>query len=265
MRFINPNAGWTIYPTGSTTGSTLITDSAGSITQINLKQATGEPLITNIQANDLMLVANCSRGQIFAVSGQGSATLAPLTTNFAPPAGQQGMAAPMLFDLNTDYQTVTYYLQMVSNGDGTNTGALMRRLNGASPGDEIVRGIERLDFKYGVEYPDGTTQFLSAAQVDASNSTTTGCISGQPYPIDTVDQGCLWRAVKSIQVDLLMDGQVPLYTLSADEMQYTYQTDGITTLSPPSAAKVTPTQQGFVNPLLRREFTALISLRNFNP
>ncbi|WP_266181155.1 PilW family protein [Dyella humicola] len=271
MRFINPGSGWTIYPSGSTTGTTMTTSSVtsgASITQINLKAAAGEPPIANIKANDLMLVSNCSTGQIFAVSGQGSPILAPLPvgTNFALPQGQQGAAAPMLFDLNTDFQTVTYYLQVVDNHDGTTTGALMRRVNGAFPGDEIVRGIERLDFKYGVEYPDGTTQFLDAATVDASNSTTTGCISGMKHTIDTVDQGCLWRAVKSIRVDLLMNGQVPLYTLTADEMQYTYQTDGITAPAAPGDArrKVTPAQQNFVNQLLRREFTALISLRNFN-
>ena len=267
MRYVNPSAGWTLYPAGSATGSTLTTDGSGAITQINLNPTGSEPTITNIHANDLMLVANCSAGQIFGVSGQGSATLVPLASNFSQISGQQGMAAPMLFDLNTDFQTVTYYLRVVDNNDGTKTGALMRRVNGASPGDEIVRGIERLDFKYGVEYPDGTTQFLDAATVDASTVATTGCVPMLPAPLDPADRGCLWRAVKSIEVNLLMNGQVPLYTLTADEMQYTYQTDGITTPAAPGAAgrKVTPAQQGFVDPLLRREFTALISLRNFNP
>ncbi len=270
MRYVNPTAGWTIYPTGSATGSTLTTNAAGAITQINLAPTGSEPPITNIHANDLMLVANCSAGQIFGVSGQGSATLTPLASNFSQILGQQGMAAPMLFDLNTDFQTVTYYLQVVDNHDGTTTGALMRSVNSNNPANqpaEVVRGIERLDFKYGVEYPDGTTQFLSAATVDASTVATTGCVPMLPAPLDPADRGCLWRAVKSIEVDLLMNGQVPLYTLTADEMQYTYQTDGITTPAAPGAAgrKVTPAQQNFVNPLLRREFTALISLRNFNP
>lgn len=273
MRYINPAAGWTIYPTGSATGSTVTTNASdGSIKTINLNPMVGEPAFTNIQTNDLMLLANCSNAQIFAVTGQGTATLTPqgigttTGTNFAAPSGQQGMAAPMLFDLTTDYQTVTYFLQVVANGDGTNTGALMRRVNGSSPAAEVVRGIERLDFKYGVEYPDGTTRFLDAATVDASTVATTGCTSQPPFPVDAIDRGCLWRAVKSIEVDLLMDGQVPMYTLSANEMQYTYQTDGITTPAAPGAARqVKPTQQGFVDPLVRREFTALVSLRNFNP
>lgn len=277
MRFINPAAGWTIYPAGSTVGSTLVTSAAdGSLTQISMKAASGEPPITNISNTDLMLLANCSTSQIFAVSGQGTATLTPTAigtstgTNFATISGQQGMAAPMLFDLNTDYQTVTYFLQVVANNDANNTttGALMRRVNGAAQPDELVRGIERLDFKYGVQYPDGTTRFLDAATVDASTSTTPGCTSQVPFPADPTDKGCLWRAVKSIEVDLLMDGQVPLYTLTTDEMQYTYQSDtAIPTLAAPSASgrNVTPAQQGFVDPLLRREFTALISLRNFNP
>lgn len=277
MRFINPASGWTIYPTGSATGSTLITSASdGSLTTINLNPTSTEPAATNINANDLMLLANCSTAEIFAVSGQGSGTLTPqgigttTGTNFASISGQQGMAAPMLFDLNTDYQTVTYFLQVVANNDAnsTTTGALMRRVNGAAKPDELVRGIERLDFKYGVEYPDGTTRFLDAATVDASTSTTPGCTSQVPFPADTTNKGCLWRAVKSIQVDMLMDGQVPLYTLTADEMLYTYQSDApLTSLAAPEASGrgVTPTQQGFVDPLLRREFTALISIRNFNP
>lgn len=277
MRYINPAAGWAIYPAGSALGSTLLTSPAdGSLTQINLKAASGEPPITNISNTDLMLLANCSTSQIFAVSGQGTGTLTPKAIgastgdNFAAISGQQGMAAPMLFDLNTDYQTVTYFLQVVANNDANNTttGALMRRVNGAAKPDELVRGIERLDFKYGVQYPDGTTRFLDAATVDASTSTTPGCTSQVPFPADPTDLGCLWRAVKSIEVDLLMDGQVPLYTLTTDEMQYTYQSDtAIPTLAAPSASgrNVTPLQQGFVDPLLRREFTALISLRNFNP
>lgn len=280
LRYLKPGSGWTIYPSGSASGSTLITNAAdSSLAQINLAPTSTEPPVTNFQPGDLALLANCSSAQVFAITGQGSGTLVPMgvgTTagyNFALPTGQQGTAAPMLFDLNRDYQTVTYYLEVVPSGDGiTTTGALMRRVNGnnASEGgreDELVRGIERLDFKYGVEYPDGTTRFLSAADVDASTSGTPGCTSQVPNPADTIDKGCLWRAVKSIEVDLLMDGQVPLYTLTPGELEYTYATDGLTTPSAPgdAARKVTPAQQGFVNPLLRREFTALVSLRNFNP
>jgi type IV pilus assembly protein PilW len=185
-------------------------------------------------------------------------------SNFAVPSGQAGMAAPVLFDLNTDFQTVTYYLRVVQASDGvTKTGALIRRVNGVDS-DPIVTGIERLNFRYGVELPDGTTKFLAAGDVDASTSSTPGC-SSQVLNPDTTDKGCLWRAVKSIEVDLVMNGQVPLYTLTNNELQYTYAYDGKTLLTPPGSMGVTPAQQGFANQLIRREFTALVSVRNYNP
>lgn len=286
MRYIDPSSGWAVYPAGTSTsagsGSTLATaTSSGTVSQINLNPASNEPAVSHFKSGDVAMLANCSSAQIFAVTGGGTSTLTPAAAassagtgqNMALPSTQQGSAAPMLFDVNRDYLTVTYFLQVVQNADGTTkTGALMRRVNGASldgksTADEIVRGIERLDFKYGVEYPDGTTRFLTAAQVDKSNATTPGCTTSVPLPIDTINQGCLWRAVKSIEVDLLMDGQMPLYTLSQNEMQYTYLTDGITAPASPSSSGrlVTPTQQGFVNQLLRREFTAVVSLRNYNP
>lgn len=79
--------------------------------------------------------------------------------------------------------------------------------------------------------------------------------------------GCLWRAIQTIEVNILMDGQTPLYTLTPAEMNYIYTPDGDTTPQPPTSATraVQPSVQGFPNQLLRREFTTVISLRNFNP
>jgi type IV pilus assembly protein PilW len=277
MRFINANAGWTIYPTGSATGSTITTSAAdGSLTSITLNPTTNEPAASAFASGDLAMLANCSSAQIFAVNKSSTTTLTPAAAsssasptdgqNFAVISGQQGSSAPKLFDLNTDFQTVTYYVQETLADDGVSqTGALMRRVNGATTADEVVRGVERLDFKYGVQYPDGSTRFLDAKTIDASTSATTGCTVAVLYPADTTNRGCLWRAVKSIEVDLLMDGQVPLNTMSADEMQYTYSTDGKTTLTAPDSFTIKPSDQGFVNPMLRREFTALVSLRNYNP
>jgi type IV pilus assembly protein PilW len=274
MRFINSAAGWTIYPAGSATGSTLaVSSSVGALTSITLNPTSKEPAATAFGAGDLAMLADCSSAQIFAVTKSGNSLVPAASSsspgtgdNFATISGQQASAAPKLFDLNTDFQTVTYFVQVALADDGvTHTGALMRRLNGAATADEIVRGVERLDFKYGVQYPDGSTRFLDAATIDASTSTSTGCTATVLYPADTTNRGCLWRAVKSIQVDLLMDGQMPLNTMSADEMQYTYLTDGKSTLSSPSSFSVTPAAQGFVNPMMRREFITLVALRNYNP
>jgi type IV pilus assembly protein PilW len=68
-------------------------------------------------------------------------------------------------------------------------------------------------------------------------------------------------------VRILMDGQTPLYTLSTHEMNYVYVADGNSVPTAPDDAKraVKPREQGFANPMLRREFSALISLRNYTP
>lgn len=276
VRYMNPSSGWAI----TSAGSTLTNGASGVV--INLNPQTFEPKASNFKSGDLAMLADCSNAQIFAATLSGTtitsgAVGSAAGQNFVAPTGQTGQAALELFDFNRDYQTVTYYVRVVSNGDssGHTTGALIRRVNGGSANaahngseTEVVRGVERLDFKYGVEYPDGTVHFLTAKQVDGSNSTTPGCTAPEPIAISgSTDPGCLWRAIVSIQVDLLVDGQVPLYTLTSNEEQYTYAADGVTSPQGPESGKfsISPSQQGFVDPMIRREFISLVSVRNFNP
>lgn len=266
LRYVNPARGWDVMPVGSAAGTTLTANTDGTLKQINLNPMANEPPVTDFKSGDLALLATCSGGQVFAVDGGGTKTLLPNGSNFALPSAQTNAAGAKLFDFNTDFQTVTYYVEVVDNGDGNGhmTGALIRRVNGVD--SEVVRGVERLNFKYGIERADGSIQFLSAADVDAGIDTD--CPPSVPIgPGSGHDKGCLWRSVKSIEVDLLMDGQVPLYTLSPNELAYSYAGDGITTPQAPGASgrKVTPSQQGFPDELIRREFTALVAVRNFNP
>ncbi|MGC1547766.1 MAG: PilW family protein [Rhodanobacter sp.] len=289
VRYINPASGWAIMPPGSATGSTMVSNANGTLSitlsPLNTGTAAAEPPAANFLSGDLAMLADCSNAQVFTVAlSSGVLTSAGTGTttgyNYIEPNGQQGMAAPKLFDFNRDYQTVTYYLKVVNNGDGNGhtTGALMRRVNGGTTNathngseNELVRGVERMDFLYGVEYPDGTIRYLHASDVDASNSTTPGCMGVMTLPINgSTDPGCLWRAVTSIQIDLLVDGQIPLFTLLQNDMKYTYATDGVLTPTEPGTTgstgfSVSPTQQGFVNQMIRREFTAVVSVRNFNP
>ena len=268
VRYINPSRGWSIGP-----GRSSIAGSGNVLSSITLNPDTtiGEPPASDFKSGDLAMLADCSNAQIFAAD-DASGVISPNTANnHGKPAMQQPSSAPKLFDFTRDFQTVTYYVKLVSinnNSTAPYTGALMRRVNGGvgNPGgseDEIARGVERLDFKYGVEGANGMTSFLSAAQVDAS--TAADCPPPAPNPLSATDPGCLWRSVKSIEVSILVDGQQPLYTLTASEMNYAYGVDGSEALEAPSAHAVTPSSQGFVNPMLRRQFTALVSLRNFNP
>jgi type IV pilus assembly protein PilW len=267
VRYLNPAGGWIVAQDGDAKGSTLATRADGSLS-IHLNPFTSD--MANQMKGDppLMMLADCSSAQMFAVSGMGNSNLVSNGNNFVQPHLFQNMAAPKLFSIGRDMQTVSYYLKVVDNGDGqgNKTGALIRRVNGGKiTGEEIARGVERLDFRYGVQQPDGTVRYYSADQVD--NSTRADC-PAVPLPITgSDDRGCLWRSVSLIEIDLLMDGQVPLYSLTPDELAYSYAVDGIFAPASPTDArrKVTPQQQGFPLPMLRREFTAVVAVRNANP
>jgi type IV pilus assembly protein PilW len=74
--------------------------------------------------------------------------------------------------------------------------------------------------------------------------------------------------VQTIEAHVLMDGQTPLYTLTPNEMYYIYSPDpnsGTTPTAPDSYAIKPNADQGFPKELIRREFTTLVALRNFNP
>jgi len=268
LRYMSPSRGWTLDGINSTVSA----DSNGKLKSVTLKPATGEPALSEFQAGHLAMLADCSNAQIFAVDAPSSGVLnVRAADNFSEssPINQQLQSAPRLFDLNTDLLTVTYFLQVIDDGNGRKVGALMRRVNGTS--EEVVRGVERLDFLYGVEDSNGSTRYLSASGVDTRVNGAINC----PASVPSVDSsapasnpaGCLWRAVKSIEVRILMDGQVPLYTLTPNELSYTYVADKITEPKAPDDAGrvVKPVEQGFANPVLRREFSALVSLRNYNP
>ncbi|GLQ51209.1 PilW family protein [Dyella flava] len=268
VRYLDASGGWTLAPDGR--GLNVTAD--GSVS-IDLGTATSKWTPADFKpSHPLAMLADCSSAQIFSVSGQGTSQLVSTGSNFVQPAIFQNMAAPKLFDLSLDMLSVTYFLKVVDNGDGMGhtTGALIRRINGGNgerkgSSEEIARGVERLDFKYGVQHADGTVRYYTAAQVD--NSTRADCPS-LPLPIlGDNGHGCLWRSVSLVEVDLVMDGQQPLHSLAPDELAYTYATDGIVEPAPPTAdqRKVTPLQQGFPLPMLRREFTAVVALRNFNP
>ena len=274
VRYINPTSGWAI---GTAAGSTIApSSSSGPITSITLKQdvAAHEPLVSNFKSGDLAMLADCSNAQIFAVGSVAGGVLTVAGgANFAgaQPVALQPQSAPAVFDLNTDLLTVTYYLKVVSvNNDNSApfTGALMRRVNGGVANsahngseDELLRGIERLDFKYGVQDAAGNTSYLTANQVDAS----TTCPPAEINQL-TPATGCLWRGIKSIEVSVLMDGQIPLYTLSTNDIFYSYNGDGSSNgVVAPAGHTIKPSDQGFPDQMLRREFDALVAVRNYNP
>jgi type IV pilus assembly protein PilW len=253
LRYLDGSRGWTLNGTTS-----FMTTASQVVSGFTIVPQTGEPPLTDIKTGDLMMLADCNASQVFSAKVAGSA-ITPNSNyiNVSQPTG----VSPRLFDFNRDYQTVTYYLQVVDDNNGNKTGALMRRQNGVSA--EVVRGVERLDFLYGVMDATGNTSFRTAADIDSATS----CASSNPNVLGS-DPGCMWRSVQSIEVHLLMDGQKPLYALNAGDMQYQYYGDTAVTglASPDNTSRVVkPSQQGFDNHMLRREFTTLVSVRNYNP
>ncbi len=281
IRYLKPGSGWAITPATDAGSHLTVTGTTTTVT-INPITSAGEPPISNF-AGGLAMLANCSNAGVYAVSTSGN-TLTVLGSgspgNYAQPNDITGSAAPRVFDFGNDFQTVTYYLRVVCTDDSNpcdhTTGELVKDVNG-NP-QPLVRGVERLNFFYGVINGNGDTEFLTAGEVDtgidaAGNSLTCppGISSTPPVgipggmPFDPA-HGCLWRAVQTIEVHVLMDGQTPLYTLTPQEMNYIYTPDGGAAPTPPSAHAIQPdTDQGFPKQLLRREFTTLVSLRNFNP
>ncbi|MEW9573051.1 PilW family protein [Rhodanobacter sp. Si-c] len=262
LRYLDAGAGWSLE------GNSIVVPGAGGLVDhVTVVPAAGEPAIADhYAAPDLLMLADCSNASVFAASLQGNAFYPQDAGagNYSRPKAQQPQSAPRLFNFSRDYKTVTWYLQVVDNGSGGTTGALMRRENGNA--EEVVRGVERLDFLYGIEDGNGNTRYLGASDVDTRANGDIPCSPSWQAPLGG-DVGCLWRGIKSIEVRLLMDGQQDLASLGMAERNYTYAGDGITTPEAPGAAgrKVTPAEQGFADTMLRREFSALVSVRNYNP
>jgi len=265
VRYVDADLGWAIGA-----GSTSITvDAKGAIDHIKIQPRAGEPPASEF-SNDMAMLADCSGAMVFAAKvAAGTVTPDPRWNYFKPPAPPESSASLKLYDFERGgFQTVTYYVKAVDNGDGHLTGALVRRFNGGlsrphagGTEEELVRGVERLDFRYGIQDGEGKVRYATADVVDAGNDIP--CPPGEPNPITTV--GCLWRAVSSIEINLVVSGQNPLYTLAPGELAYTYGIDGKTTPTAPSRHKIKPSDQGFPEPMLRREFTAVVAVRNFNP
>jgi type IV pilus assembly protein PilW len=275
VRYLDSSRGWRL---GSNNVAVSNNDATGTLKEIDLSPNANELPVTAFKGS-LALLADCSNAQVFAVTGAGTGTLTPdATNNFSTPLALQPLSAPRLFDFQNDVQNVTYYVQVVSD-DGTNTGnktgALMRRVNGTTvsvPDQELIRGVERLTFRYGVEDSTGGVRFLTADQVDSRLGKTISC-PPTATSLGTSDAGCLWRAVKSIEVSVLLASPATTPVLSTPETAFLYTPDQAGTTFAPvyptetDTAKlaIKPTDQGFTAQRLRRQFTSLVMLRNYNP
>lgn len=253
LRYLDGTRGWTLDGINS-----VVTLSGNTVAKVTVAPQAGEPPLSSYVTGDLMMLADCNAAQVFSATLSGG-TFTP-TANLTAVSRPSGVS-PRLFDFNRDMRTVTYYLQVVGDNNGNTTGALMKRVNGVAA--EVVRGVERMDFLYGVMDTAGNTSYRTAAEIDSA----TACASST-VTVAGGDPGCLWRSVQSIEIHLLMTGQIPLYSLKPTDLQYQYYGDPAVAgpAAPGNTSRaVMPSQQGFDDHVLRREFSAVVAVRNYNP
>ncbi len=294
VRYLNAN-GWS-QQKGELVEATSAADSVsctgGNLVSITVtpKPANGSipasPSL-NFTPGDLALLVAGSRAEIFEVSVSGStlSPVAPLGGSipcFAQPTLTSGASVDVtLYNFSRDFITVTYYLKLDTDpADGTRLiPVLVRRQSnianaGAASNDqEIVQGAEQLDFLFGVSRADGKISYLTADAI-ATQSSYTNCppvpwqyTKQMPGKVDTA--ACLWRAVKSIEVHVLMDSVNNIDLTPADmAYQYTWTysgTDAAQTPDVPPAATATMPSGLKAGRMMRREFVSLVSVRNYNP
>jgi type IV pilus assembly protein PilW len=271
--------GWPFAATGAGTAAQV------TLTRTIISATEGDDKF-NFSTNDRALITTCGGGQLFqnAVTCSPTATTCTLTpaggSLLAPatfqPNGRQGGFDARVFNFDRDFVTVSYYLAYKNDGNPDQPGrvipVLVRKVNGSATPDEIVQGVERLDFTYGVQFKDGTFQYLKADQV-ASNSDAAHC-PPPPAEWDTatygaVEPGCLWRSVKSIQVNMLLDSINNVYDLSLPDTSYRYTIDNANMATPPATAGALMSYNGVSNGsitgrMMRREFVSIIATRNGN-
>ncbi|HEX7769131.1 MAG TPA: PilW family protein [Dokdonella sp.] len=245
--------------------------------------ADGDTLQVRVQTGDddiatltpgMMLISDCVDSAIIPVAAVSGSVLtigtAPGTSSGILPGAFGSMCVPAgtrdarLFDFSNDFLTVTYYigLRADENPDarpnspaGRLIPVLIRRENGVD--QEIVRGVDELRFRYGIQDATGATRFLTADEVDSNAGGTVSC---PPPPASmTLEPGCLWRTVRVIEARLLVNTVDEVFGLEPSGREYRFDNEDFTTTD------TSPLPSGLLaGSMPRREFIAYASNRNYN-
>ena len=256
--------GWPIVLNSCTTptGSTI---SNGTV--ITVAPQTGDDPF-NMTAG-LALVSDCIAPAILPISAVNLGSNKLTVGNVLPGAPGQlcngsSRRDARLFDFTNDFVTISYYL--VFRGDDSpdarpNSSAtqrlipvLVRSENGVA--QELVRGVDLLAFRYGVMQTNGSTRLMSAAEITATSPV--GCTVAPPGT--TMEPGCLWRSVRTIEPHLLVNSVDEVGAI--DGIGRTYRFDGIEFPTP--AASATLPSGVAVGNMNRREFIGYFSVRKSN-
>lgn len=201
-------------------------------------QAGDDPLNFAGATPALALISDCGSPSIIPISAASGGTLTVgtrLSGEQEPVCGARGGRDIRVFNFSRDFVTVTYYLAFRSNDnpDARPNGAgnrlvptLIRRENGVE--QELVRGVDRLDFRYGVRDAGGNMRFLGAADVDSRMGGAISCppkpdgVAPDPATPSSQEPGCLWRSVRLVEAHLLVNSGDEVPALDAVGRSYRY-------------------------------------------
>ena len=215
--------------------------------------------------NRLFMIADCSKAAIFRGNFDAASVTATDAENLSLTTAPRfsDLDNARVFDMQNNFLTVTYFVQNVQdpNVAARIIPVLMRSENGLI--EEVVRGVERLDFRYSVAIrTPGAPNYQSFRWMTADQvQTLLPCpprpkgipgfdkfAPGVPAAALTVDTeaGCSWRAVQAVEIGMLVT--------SVDRVN-----DPETTVaySMEAGAVVKPTG----GEVLRREFRAIAPIR----
>lgn len=252
--------GWSFLSSNAATDASCATGAT-----LRLNAQTGDDPV-NFSAGQLALVTDCINSSIVPIGSVAGnvLTLGNLTSGSGM-CLNSGSHDMRVFNFTSDFSTVTYYVRLREDKSpdarpNSSTSAtrvipvLMRRENGVE--QELVQGVDQLTFRYGVQDATGRTRFFSAAEIEGG----AGGLQCAPPPDGVTNEpGCMWRSVRLIEAHLLVNTVDEIMNLDSVSRNYHFMgvqhaTTDATLL--PSGLKA--------GSMLRREFIAYVSNRNYN-
>lgn len=254
VRYLD-GTGWSVDP--STLRPACLPDAP--LEPFAITKMPGDNLPAAFNPEHVGILASCMESRAFSLSIS-ARTVQPRTQGFGAPTCVVDDGNLKLFDLDSEFRTVSYYLQMKARerpGD-RRVPVLMRRVNGVA--GEVVEGVERLDFRYSLTDQAGSAYWLSAAEV------AQGQVSGAPIICagrDAVPRPCSWGDVRAVDISLLLNSVIDM-PVSPDKSiwNYRYSLDQEEVQVPGSNMPVTNLPAGR---MLRREFRTVVALRSSGP
>lgn len=225
-----------------------------------------------------IFITDCATGEILKM--RANAGVMTATSNFSDDVMQRLAydTDVRAFNLDRDLIQVSYFLQLKDDPDPQRNPAnrkiavLMRSENGTA--SELVEGVERLDFLYAVDDQFGRTKYLTANQVDAMAADCPDSPATPPEYTPTNnyfgvnEPGCGWRAVKSVEVSMLMNTVTDVSPNGNDAFRYSYTNGGAANTV--AGAFEIPSSLGTMRSglppyrMLRREFSTQVNVRGYN-